>query len=70
MANRAKNPPYVATRRAYLLTLYYAEEEVSFVTLQASHCSETRRFSGLADAFSYLLSVTQPGRREDKKPES
>lgn len=50
------------TRQAFLLTLWYPETkggERSFVTLQASHCSESKQFHDLMDAFIYLNSLSK-----------
>jgi hypothetical protein len=50
-------PAYAASRRAYLLTVYYAKGhlDISFVTVQLSHDSVAHRFADLPGAFDYLL---------------
>lgn len=62
--------PYAASRRAYLLSVYYAtgKEGISFATVQASHCNETHRFAELSDAFDYLLHLIKPEGRADREP--
>jgi hypothetical protein len=49
--------PYAASRRAYLVTVYYAtgQPEIAFVMVQASHDSKAHRFADLSGAFAYLL---------------
>lgn len=50
-------PAYAASRRAYLVTVYYkkGQFDISFVTVQVSHDSKAHRFADLPGAFDYLL---------------